>query len=138
MLKTNYYPNIRHFTTRTHSTTYANVTHFSCYASWFWAVHSKVPFFNFKMPILLGRRQLKLICILPQYFCVECQIFDSVDKGQFHCKGCGLCRLGGRQNFFHCDTCEMCLPMGLQKSHCVRISLFISHNTSFSSLARQE
>ena len=65
-----------------------------------------------------------------QYICEPCQIFDNVDKGQFHCQGCGLCRLGGRQNFFHCDTCEMCLPLGLQKSHNVSFSnlIYIFHS----------
>ncbi len=72
-----------------------------------------------------------------KYFCGECKIFDDNDKGQFHCDGCGesktqnscmisrifkifflgLCRLGGRENFFHCDTCDMCLPISFKKNH---------------------
>ena len=26
------------------------------------------------------------------YFCGTCKLFDDVDKGQFHCDGCGICR----------------------------------------------
>jgi hypothetical protein len=32
----------------------------------------------------------------------ECRFFDDdVRKGQFHCAKCGICRVGGRDNFFH-------------------------------------
>lgn len=33
---------------------------------------------------------------------------DDVSKQQFHCDDCGICRVGGRQNFFHCATCGCC------------------------------
>jgi len=49
------------------------------------------------------------------YFCATCKLFDDVDKGQFHCDGCGICRVGGRDKFSHCDTCGICLPIG--RSH---------------------
>jgi len=42
------------------------------------------------------------------YFCPICRLFDDVDKKQFHCEGCGICRVGGRNNFVHCATCSMC------------------------------
>jgi len=44
------------------------------------------------------------------HFCGTCKLFDDVDKGQYHCDGCGICRVGGRDNFHHCDTCGLCLP----------------------------
>ena len=28
-----------------------------------------------------------------KYFCGICKLYDDVDKGQFHCDGCGICRL---------------------------------------------
>jgi RING finger/CHY zinc finger protein 1 len=28
---------------------------------------------------------------------------DDISKEQFHCDLCGICRVGGRQNFFHCQ-----------------------------------
>ncbi|XP_058789718.1 RING finger and CHY zinc finger domain-containing protein 1 isoform X3 [Phymastichus coffea] len=52
-----------------------------------------------------------------KYTCLECNLFDDEDKNQYHCDGCGICRLGGRDNFFHCAKCNMCLPIQLQKGH---------------------
>lgn len=43
------------------------------------------------------------------YICNECKLLDLDDKGQFHCKGCGMCRKGGRDNFVHCYTCGICV-----------------------------
>jgi len=44
------------------------------------------------------------------YFCSVCKLFDDEAKGQFHCDGCGICRVGGRDKFIHCHTCGLCLP----------------------------
>ena len=31
------------------------------------------------------------------YFCLPCRFYDDdTSKGQFHCDGCGICRVGGR------------------------------------------
>lgn len=49
-----------------------------------------------------------------QYTCLKCNLFDDTDKKQYHCDECGICRIGGRQNFFHCAVCNMCLPIQLQ------------------------
>jgi len=46
------------------------------------------------------------------YFCAECRLFDNQDKGQFHCDGCAICRVGGQANYEHCSTCGMCMPSG--------------------------
>ncbi|RMX37266.1 hypothetical protein pdam_00024270, partial [Pocillopora damicornis] len=46
-----------------------------------------------------------------------CRLFDDTEKGQFHCSGCGICRVGGKENFFHCDRCDMCLGIQLKDSH---------------------
>jgi len=51
------------------------------------------------------------------YFCYECKLYDDEDKQQFHCKGCGICRVGGRENYFHCHRCDMCLPNHLEGAH---------------------
>lgn len=29
----------------------------------------------------------------------------QIEKEQYHCDACGICRIGGRENFFHCDRC---------------------------------
>ncbi|XP_008667057.1 putative RING zinc finger domain superfamily protein isoform X9 [Zea mays] len=41
-----------------------------------------------------------------EYFCAACNFLDDdVDKEQFHCDDCGICRVGGKENFFHCQKC---------------------------------
>src|SRR3989338_832314 len=50
-----------------------------------------------------------------KYYCEECRIYDSLDRQQFHCSDCGLCRVGGVENFQHCQTCHMCVRKG--KNH---------------------
>lgn len=44
-------------------------------------------------------------------------MFDDADKGQFHCDECGICRVGGRDNYFHCNTCGLCLPQCRKDNH---------------------
>ena len=34
--------------------------------------------------------------------------FDNNEKGQFHCDGCGVCHIGGRENYKHCYSCGLC------------------------------
>lgn len=63
----------------------------------------------------------KCHCRFGKYTCLECNLFDDVDKKQYHCNGCGICRLGGRDRFFHCAKCNMCLPVELQNGHKVNI-----------------
>ena len=58
------------------------------------------------------------------YYCEICRLFDDVDKGQYHCEGCGICRVGGRENFWHCDTCQACFHKDVREGHvCVERSL---------------
>jgi len=52
-----------------------------------------------------------------KYSCLKCSMFDDNEKGQFHCNGCGLCRIGGRENFKHCDLCGLCLPVSTWDEH---------------------
>lgn len=46
------------------------------------------------------------------YYCELCRLFDDNDKGQFHCYQCGICRIGGPQNFQHCTQCDICFQIG--------------------------
>ncbi|KAF7398726.1 hypothetical protein HZH68_007272 [Vespula germanica] len=59
----------------------------------------------------------KCHCHFGKYTCLECNLFDDEDKNQYHCDGCGICRVGGRDRFFHCAKCNMCLPIQLQNGH---------------------
>jgi len=52
-----------------------------------------------------------------EYFCLICKLFDNEDKGQFHCKDCGLCRIGGQANYYHCEKCNLCLSLQLIGNH---------------------
>lgn len=58
----------------------------------------------------------KILCYF-QYTCLECKLFDDEDKHQYHCEGCGICRIGGRDKFFHCSKCNMCFPVKTQGRH---------------------
>ncbi|GAU41247.1 hypothetical protein TSUD_97830 [Trifolium subterraneum] len=41
-----------------------------------------------------------------EYFCGTCKFFDDdISKQQYHCDECGICRTGGKDNFFHCKRC---------------------------------
>lgn len=49
------------------------------------------------------------------YSCNKCNFFDDdTSKEQFHCTDCGICRVGGRENFFHCGTCGCCYGVVLR------------------------
>jgi len=53
-----------------------------------------------------------------RWFCPICVFFDDdLTRGQFHCHFCGICRVGGRENFYHCDRCGSCLSVALRGSH---------------------
>jgi RING finger/CHY zinc finger protein 1 len=60
-----------------------------------------------------------------RYSCLECRLFDDdVGKQQFHCERCGICRVGGRDNYFHCNNCGCCYSKSIQGSHtCVERSM---------------
>lgn len=58
------------------------------------------------------------------YVCLRCCFFDDVDRGQYHCDDCGICRVGGRHRFFHCQTCSCCYSTSLRGNHvCVENSM---------------
>jgi len=59
------------------------------------------------------------------YFCSVCNLYDDdLSKQQFHCDECGICRVGGRENFFHCHTCGACYSIELRNNHvCVPNSM---------------
>ncbi|KAL3531423.1 hypothetical protein ACH5RR_010745 [Cinchona calisaya] len=53
-----------------------------------------------------------------EYFCEICKFYDDdTTKKQFHCHDCGICRVGGRENFFHCPKCGSCYSIGLRDNH---------------------
>ncbi|KAL5227385.1 hypothetical protein ABZP36_015650 [Zizania latifolia] len=68
-------------------------------------------------------QEVRQVCVncgvcMGKYFCEVCKFFDDdVSKQQYHCNGCGICRIGGRENFFHCSKCGCCYSVVLKNSH---------------------
>ncbi|XP_044493115.1 E3 ubiquitin-protein ligase MIEL1 [Mangifera indica] len=60
-----------------------------------------------------------------EYFCNICKFYDDdISKGQFHCDDCGICRVGGRDEFFHCRKCGSCYSVSARNDHvCVENSM---------------
>ena len=52
-----------------------------------------------------------------EYHCATCNIWMSNTQSPFHCSKCGMCRVGGRENYTHCDLCGMCLSSVVYESH---------------------
>ena len=47
-----------------------------------------------------------------------------MERQYYHCDDCGICRVGGRENFFHCPTCEGCFAKSMENNHiCVERNL---------------
>ncbi|KAG2691641.1 hypothetical protein I3843_08G017500 [Carya illinoinensis] len=68
-------------------------------------------------------QEVQQLCIkcgvcMGKFFCETCKLFDDdTSKAQYHCHGCGICRIGGRENFFHCYKCGCCYSILLKNSH---------------------
>ncbi len=60
-----------------------------------------------------------------EYTCTRCPFYDDrVERQYYHCDDCGLCRVGGRDNFFHCSTCDGCFSKSMENNHtCVENNL---------------
>lgn len=62
------------------------------------------------------------LALLPAAVCVF--LLNAALRARFHCDECGICRIGGRDNFFHCATCGCCYATTLQDKHkCVEKSM---------------
>jgi RING finger/CHY zinc finger protein 1 len=56
-----------------------------------------------------------------EYYCDICRLWMASNKQPFHCSSCGICRVGGRDNFRHCMGCSMCLNTSLYDDHiCIK------------------
>ena len=60
---------------------------------------------------------IKCKITLSEYHCNLCNIWMDLSKQPFHCDKCGICRVGGSDNFKHCDTCGMCISNALYENH---------------------
>jgi hypothetical protein len=61
------------------------------------------------------------------YHCGDCNLWDNnKHKSIFHCKDCGICRVGKGLgiDYFHCSKCNICMSINLQGNHkCIERSL---------------
>ncbi|KAI3855032.1 hypothetical protein MKX03_018426 [Papaver bracteatum] len=68
-------------------------------------------------------QEVQQICVncgvcMGKFFCDTCKLFDDdTSKEQYHCNGCGICRIGGGENFFHCYKCGCCYSILLKNCH---------------------
>jgi len=65
----------------------------------------------------VGRNCTECGILFGSYSCLICRLFDDNDKEQFHCVGCGICRVGGRDKFFHCSKCNICISKSILDTH---------------------
>lgn len=54
------------------------------------------------------------------YYCDICHLFDDIDKEQYHCHKCGICRVG-KNNSIHCDKCGICVNLNNLNHKCINI-----------------
>ncbi|XP_068089196.1 RING finger and CHY zinc finger domain-containing protein 1 isoform X2 [Hyperolius riggenbachi] len=54
--------------------------------------------------------------VFGDYYCDICHLYDK-DKNQYHCDGCGICRIGPKELFDHCAKCNLCLPLSFRGNH---------------------
>ena len=56
---------------------------------------------------------------LGEYYCDVCHLFSDAEKDIFHCKDCGLCRVGKGLgiDFKHCNKCNSCININVFDTH---------------------
>eukprot|EP00804_Cyclotella_cryptica_P019991 CCRYP_007880-RC/>CCRYP_007880-RC protein AED:0.10 eAED:0.12 QI:222/0.5/0.6/1/0.5/0.6/5/0/393 len=58
-----------------------------------------------------------------EWHCPKCNLWMDLSKRPFHCDKCGICRVGGQENFRHCDQCCMCISNAVYETHnCIKTS----------------
>ena len=66
-----------------------------------------------RQPVALQCSDASCAVVFGHYACLECRFFDDevahAEKKYFHCDKCGICRVGGRENWVHCDKCGSCV-----------------------------
>ena len=67
------------------------------------------------------------------YSCLKCNFFDDdTSKQQFHCDLCGICRVGGAENYFHCYRCGCCYGKSLRVRTFLPLYKQLAHSTEAS------
>jgi len=62
--------------------------------------------------------------IFADYHCNICNLWiggdAAVKNDPFHCDKCGICRVGGKENFVHCEICCMCIRKDATDHQCFK------------------
>ena len=48
---------------------------------------------------------------MARYYCNICKFWDDSERNVFHCKDCGICRVGNASDFQHCTQCGICISI---------------------------
>jgi len=62
-----------------------------------------------------------------EYHCDHCNLWMDLKGDPFHCEKCGICRVGGKDNFVHCDDCGMCIDKNLFHEHNCKSGKFVAN-----------
>jgi len=52
-----------------------------------------------------------------EYHCEICNLWMDSSQQPYHCDDCGLCRVGGQNNFKHCLQCGICVDKSSYAKH---------------------
>ncbi|ODV60298.1 RING finger and CHY zinc finger domain-containing protein, partial [Ascoidea rubescens DSM 1968] len=58
--------------------------------------------------------------VFANYFCSVCNLYDDdINRNIYHCKDCGICRLGYGLgiDYYHCKGCNACISIDLKDNH---------------------
>jgi len=67
-----------------------------------------------------SNRCVNLSCSVTEfakYYCDKCNLWMGLEKKPFHCEDCGICRVGGREQYRHCSVCSMCIHAEAFETH---------------------
>lgn len=62
-----------------------------------------------------------------EYHCDTCNLWMDAGEQPYHCKDCGFCRVGGRENFRHCFNCGMCIDNYAFAEHNCKVGKYMSN-----------
>lgn len=66
----------------------------------------------------VGYECKKCNTVFAKYYCDVCHLFEnSTEKEIFHCKDCGICRVGKVDAYLHCVNCNLCINKELYNNH---------------------
>jgi len=62
-----------------------------------------------------------------EYYCSICNLWMDADESPYHCSDCGLCRVGGTENFKHCHDCGIDIDITQFNEHSCKAGKYMSN-----------